>query len=217
VGVKIKNKFNLLNGMVLPKQEASKLLGPHYDSIILCFKDAWKSWEKFGELAPTCKKPLDSTTRANFIWNHVKENVKKRFKKVAGAIIRERGRLFALDVNGVALLRFKKVDSKHRASNIPTDQQLDLQMHFRKTQSVLPGFPDEATWLTCGYKLDELETKITDCVITCFVGGILEYVIPLGSQNVIADIFKAAEPVSSKAKVSPISAAQEVKKNKKQT
>ena len=52
MGVKIKNKFNLLNGMVLPKQEASKLLGPHYDSIILCFKDAWKSWEKFGELAP---------------------------------------------------------------------------------------------------------------------------------------------------------------------
>jgi hypothetical protein len=214
--VKIKNNFNLLNSMVLPKEETAKHLGPHYDRLLICIKEAWKSWEKLGELAPDCKKPLDSTSRANFIWNHIKDNVKKRFKKVSGVVIREKGRLFALEVNGVALLRFKKVDAKHRASNIPTRQQLDLQMHFRKTQTVLAGFPDESTWLTCGYALDQLETKMTDFVITCFVGGVLEYVIPFGSRNVVADVFQPSGRTARTAKVSPISAPQEVKKNKQQ-
>jgi hypothetical protein len=216
--MRYRHRFNLPSRAIIPEIQAKELLKPYFDRLFLCVKDAWEAWEKLGRVAPELKKPLDSTARANYLWNHIKSNVRRRFKDVRGVTIIEKGRTFVLSIDGVALLRFKKVDGQFRTRNVPTVRQLELQMQLKSQMVELPGLPPEATWLTCGYLLDPFETTIETYVITCFVGSDRKYVIPFGGGEAsIEKMQPAPSPVPlvpGKAKVFPISVPQETKKGK---
>ncbi len=201
-----KHHFNTSTRKIIPQEGAADLLRPHFSRLLKCQQDAWASWEELATVAPGHRKPLDSTTRANYIWNHTKENVKKFFKSIPGIAIRDKGRFFALDIAGVALLRFKKLTKNYRSHNVPTDRQLQLAMQIQTENDLLPGMPDEATWLTCGYVLGNHDTEIKECVVTCVVNTRVKYVIPLAPEKVVVEEIPAPQRVQRRANVSPIHA-----------
>lgn len=201
--MRYRNRFNLPTRKIIPEDQTKELLKPHLDLLFICVKDAWATWEKLGVKSPEIRKPLDSTARANIIWNHIKQNVKNRFRDIPGVSVREKGRLFALDISGVALIRFKKLNSKFRSSNVPTKRQMELQMQIQTTDTTFTGFSDDATWLTCGYVLNALETEIEKYAVTCSVGSKMKYVIPIVAGNVVTPEIVPSERTVRKAKVLP--------------
>jgi hypothetical protein len=54
------------------------------------------------------------------------------------------------------VVQFKKVNSKGRTSNYPTQTALNFE-----TQLLLPGFPT-CMRITCGYRLDKTNTEVAD-------------------------------------------------------
>lgn len=196
-------RFNLPGRNIISETEAVELLTPHFDRLFLCAKEAWDSWEQLGKVAPELRKAMDTTARANFVSSHFRENVRKRFKGIAGVSICEKERLFALDIEGLVLLRFKKLDRAFRSRNIPTHQQMELQMQLQATQVQLPNFPDEATWLTCGYVLNFHQTGIEKYVVTCSLGRQVKYIIPLMADNIIESPIEVVQQVGKKAQVLP--------------
>lgn len=197
------SRFNLPGRKIISEERASELLAPHFDRLFLCAKDAWRAWEQLGLVAPELRKAMDTTARANFVSSHFRESVRKRFKDVHGTSICEKGRLFALDIKGLALLRFKKLDRSFRSRNVPTHQQMELQMQLQTTEVQLPNFPDEATWLTCGYVLNLHQTDIEKYVVTCSLGRQVKYIIPLVADNIIESEIEVVQRTSKKAQVFP--------------
>jgi hypothetical protein len=197
------NRFNLPSRKIISEEEARRLLKPYLDLMLLSVKEAWESWTKLGEREPAFRKPLDTTARANIIWNHIKQNVKEKFKGITGVSICQKGRSFALRIENQAMTRFKKMDGKFRTSNVPTRRQMELQMQLQSANVALPGMADDATWLTCGYILDELQTKIEQIAVTCNIGSENKFIIPITADNVVTPIAKPAERTRRTAKVFP--------------
>jgi hypothetical protein len=197
------HRFNTSARAIISEEDAKEILRPHFDRLLLCLKEAWASWDELGTKFPAGKKPLDSTTRANYMWNHIKANATKRFKGVLGVTVLDKGRIFALDIKGVALIRFKKLTKKYHSHNVPTMRQLQLAMQVQSTNELLPGIPDAATWLTCGYVLDDHQTQINEYVVTCVVDSDIKYVVPLEAGNVVTEEIATPQRAPRTAKVSP--------------
>ncbi len=69
--------------------------------------------------------------------------------------------LFIVEFHGKVQVRFKKLNSNMKFSNIPTQQTLDFY-----EQLELPGIPAAAR-LVVGYILDETQTQLRKVAITC--------------------------------------------------
>lgn len=76
-------------------------------------------------------------------------------------------------------------------------------MQIQSSNIAFPGFSDEATWLTCGYVLNGLETEIEQYALTCAVGSEIRFVLPItvGSVDNVEPL--PVERISRKAKVLP--------------
>jgi hypothetical protein len=151
---------------ILSREQAIEILSPHLQAIEDCIKEAWKQWERFGEIAPELRKPFNAAERAMFIYRHIVENAKHKFCEIEGVQISEKRGFLSLIFDGKLVLRFKKFDRGLRSSGIPT-----RQYEIWKSQQMMPGF--EQTRIIGGYRVDSLKRSLFDIHITC----------PIGSQN----------------------------------
>lgn len=185
---------------LLSEDEARALLEKHLKELRQCISDAWAAWVLLGSRAPEFRVDLDAVARAACLSSHIRARVRECFqgREAEGIFIREKGRLFLLDICGKVLIRFKKLSIDLISSNVMTRQQMQL-----KFQLSLPGFP-EATHLTCGYVLDALQTSIDQMVVTCRIGSSLRYKIDLdGADNVEILVPTGAPSSETRPKVTP--------------
>jgi hypothetical protein len=185
---------------VLSEDEAYEILHPYLLEFHDCIVKAWSRWERLAADQPEIRKGLGPVSRASFVNDWIRENLKEAFSGRAkeGVRIHEKGRLLMVCIKGKINVRFKKMTPALMTSNINTDQQLGLQF-----QRSLPGIP-EATHLSCGYVLDALGAAIDLVAVTCRVGKALRYCIPVAAAERRMTPFTAAsedaEPSGAKVR-----------------
>lgn len=152
----------------LTQKQVLDELRPHWANLYKSIADGWAAWKILGENEPELRKPLNSRARAFFVYCHIVESAKRRFREVPGVFLSEKRGFLIIRFGKEVILRFKKLDSRGRARGAPT-KQFKLFME----QQCLPGFESTQRNLIGGYKLDDLQTQIEDILIIC----------PRGSDN----------------------------------
>lgn len=181
----------------LPQSEVAALVEPYQGTIQRCLRHGWDMWERLRDLAPDLFKPLKKRTRASFVHDHVCDQVRQSFNGVDGVVVSEKRGVLLLTIAERVDIRFKKLDKKGRARNIITKQQANLAAQMR-----MPGFT-EAMKLTAGYQLNELQTEMTNYLITYQRGRNLIWAFPLlGTEVEVIPLFPQDER-ATRRRVSP--------------
>jgi hypothetical protein len=138
-------------------EDAQRRLADIKQDLIDAHTAAAEAWETFVKEHPSLALPCDSTTRANFLHNHISSQVARRVGDRAQVEIADCLGFFALRVGHDILLRFKFV-GQGQPSNVATDQQKYLARQHYTEDMTLALNGDSAltppTLLTCGYTLD---------------------------------------------------------------
>jgi hypothetical protein len=156
----------------LKQDDAETLLEPYLAEVRECYNHAWEAWETFGETLPNIRRALSPSARARFIYDMTTDHARRVFgdpDRDGVRVLTVRG-LFVLDIEGIALVRFKKLRPNLTTSGIPTGQ---AQLFAYQQQ--LPGMPLHATKLVAGYLLNPVEDEISRVLITCSVDTRLEW------------------------------------------
>jgi hypothetical protein len=137
--------------------DAQDRLGPLRQLIIDAYLSAWETWRKLLEHSEF-SRPLSTTTRANFIHDHVCLTIDAAIDDLQNVTSTKALEFYALRIDSDILLRFKCV--QHGVpSNVKTHRQKRLarQIYTRDEVLALVG-EDEAliapTLLTAGYTID---------------------------------------------------------------
>lgn len=120
-----------------------------------------RAWDRFLAL-PDAVPLAEPRTRANIVSSFMVDEAIHRLLPLPNVqpIPNHTGTLFLIDDHYV--VRFKYVDEKGLSSNYPTDRALD----FNDPQASLDGIPAKAIRLDCGYKLNDVETQVTEvCLV----------------------------------------------------
>ncbi len=129
-------------------QQTLHQLSDYLETIFFCIT---KGFNRASAFLATSETTLDKTTRANIIRDHVVDEIKASFPR--DLWFRNQSRLFGLLING-HLIRFKKIDEKRLARNIPTRQARNFG-----AQIPLPGVSATIN-LNAGWHLDKSETLL---------------------------------------------------------
>ena len=103
---------------------------------------------------------LSTRSRASIISDFTRENAKLLLGSMDGVEPNEDLGFFKIYVNGMAVLRFKRIGSDGIARNLRTDQQIDYY-----NDVPIRGL-HRGTRMTAGYLLNATETEIADIRIT---------------------------------------------------
>ncbi len=118
---------------------------------------AAQAWKTLVEERPELALPCDSTTRANFLHDHICSQTARRVGDRAGVEVADSLGFFALRIGHDILLRFKFVGDGY-PHNVATQQQKHLarQQYTEEMTLALNGNSalTPPTLLTCGYTLD---------------------------------------------------------------
>lgn len=157
--------------------EGSAVLGPILPRIQLALRDAWRDLES---LPAAIRADMTARTRAGFLHDRILVHIRRSLDAEPGVtFLRGRGGLTLLAFKQRFLIRFKKLRSDLRTSNIPTQQSLAFAS--QKTLE-LPGMPPRLTHLNAGYVLNRMQTDIASTHITCPAGKEVAWEIPLTAE-----------------------------------
>ena len=154
--------------------EGSSVLAPILPRIQSALREAWRDLES---LPDTFRADMTARTRAGFLNDRILVHIRRSLDGEPGVtFLRGRGGLTLLAFKQRFLIRFKKLRSDLRTSNIPTQQSLA----FARQQTLeLPGMPPRLTHLNAGYVLNRMQTEIASTHITCPAGKEVAWEIPL--------------------------------------
>lgn len=178
------------NQIPLPtKDEAERVVAPIADLFRQVFKNSAEDWLT---LYDKLRHILSSRSRSTIFHDHIVYHAQSVFASVPGIrAFMQRG-IFTVCVSEQVDFRFKKLDSKMRASNVRTEQSRKYSMQLR-----LEGFEDLPR-LTAGYSLDELQLGLAQMCVTLQVGRRIEYIVDLnGSAGQQLIPFPAPAPAPS--------------------
>jgi hypothetical protein len=156
-------------GFTITRDTAHEALKPHFDRLAKCIRGGWNRWCQLRDERSDLAAPLNSSTRAGYVNDHIWDEVKKRFKDVSGTHIVEHKRLKLLVIEDQITLRFKKLDKRLHSKNVQTHQQRALGQ-----QLPIEGIPPLVR-LTIGYVLSKLETDIEIIAVTLPVDNTIEW------------------------------------------
>jgi len=152
------------------KEEAEKIIEPFRFILHKALTDAVADWPKFYDKV---RHILSSRSQSSIIHDHIVHHAKSLLAEIPGVkTFKQRG-IFTVALDESADIRFKKLDSKLRASNVKTSQSNRYSFQLR-----LEGFADLPR-LTAGYVLDDLRLALARAVVTLQVGRSVLYSIPL--------------------------------------
>lgn len=186
----------------ISEEDAKKILEPHLIILSNCIKAAWLKWENLNEIAPDFRFPLSSRTRACCIYDHICHEIKHQFLETKGVYVSESRGFLLLNIDGLVLIRFKKINSLNKSSNIATYQQ-----YVYNAQLELPGIPNSAARLTAGYLLDKFQASIKDMRMTFPMrkGVLWSFSLPGTEIQAIQPPMPFEEPVKAKVKAKGVS------------
>jgi hypothetical protein len=143
-------------------------------------------------------------TRASIIRDHIVAHVRETFDNVRNVvIIDKRSGLFCLEVKGLVVVRFKKLNEQMRTSNIPTQQALAFEQ-----QMSLPDIPHDAAHINAGYSPDKLWTNLKGIFIAAPNGKKIDWFVEIGDNGKampVVELFvqPTPSPASSSSRVRP--------------
>lgn len=157
------------------RDDGTRILGPYLARVASCIARAWSDLEK---IPPDIRANMSPRSRACIVNDQTVHYARQEFESdKTVAFVRGRGGLFMLGILGAFLLRFKKLRSNLRSSNIPTQQS----MAFLE-QAAIENTP-AATHINAGYILNKMQTVIAGMYVTCPAGKRLEWVIDLAQVS----------------------------------
>ena len=131
----------------MDQEQAMELVQP----LLALWHEGWHfSHAKYVSYPVDVTVDHDDTTTAACIRSHMWTWLQNNMLDIPGVDLIRAGatrQLPLLNYRGVALARFKKVDASGRHANYRTGQQDDFDR-----QRPLPGLPNAAVRLTCGYE-----------------------------------------------------------------
>jgi hypothetical protein len=139
----------------LPAAKAQ--IEPFAPRLIDAHEKAVAAWSGCLKLNPEFALPLDATTRANAVHNHLRHQIERSFDTDPLARPNEAMRTFGLLIGSEIFLRFKYVGHGEPHNVATTRQKLLARQEYDDDMALaLTGDPALAfpTFLTCGYTLD---------------------------------------------------------------
>lgn len=170
----------------ISKEEAAELLSPYLDLFRRCMDEAWHEWQSFYQ---SKHHLLDPRARAAIIHSEIANNARRYFEGLPNVQVKRARGILILNIHNRIVIRFKKLDHKHRTSNVLTRQQLLLSLNLQ-----LPGFPPHSARLNAGYKLDDLQTAIEEMLVTAQIGREVKWEINILSRQADNLVMLTATP-----------------------
>lgn len=153
----------------ISQARAKRILAPYLSLLAECVERAWARW--WEEIPPSARLAADPRGRAAMVYCFIIDEARARFDSMSGVSIRKTPQgLLWVNIQGLLLVRFKKLDETKRGSNVPTEFQRDYTLHRE-----LPHLPRKTPRLVIGYQLDRSQTKITDILVTFRVGDVVKW------------------------------------------
>lgn len=135
---------------MLSKEEAEKILAPHYPGLLECVDSGWNDYK---EIFQPHQSRLELRTRASNVRDLIVDNVRKKYFKSQNpriAVDKPNG-LFILSIDDIIFARSKKIKSDYTTANIFTQQTLDfingeLFPEYLKKAVVNIGYMVDSKW-----------------------------------------------------------------------
>lgn len=189
-------------------KERLELLEPH---LIAVHQAAMSSWVEHLKNDPEFTEPLDTTTRANILNDHVCRKIERRVAELSGVTVNDKLGFFALMVGDDILLRFKYV-GQGAPMNVATEQQRLLARQMYSEQMMLSLTGDLAgeppTMLTCGYVIDGDEIGRIEIRCDCVGHQTWSYDIYGGERVTMPQALPGQEDTTKPARITRKIAAQ---------
>ncbi|MBV9495537.1 MAG: hypothetical protein JOZ54_14910, partial [Acidobacteria bacterium] len=107
--------------ILVPVDTVKRHIQPHLQLLSDCIHDGF---DEYFTLPNAQRIKLHARSQASDVRDFIVDAVKHRFDGVEGVQFVERRGMFLLVVDGVASIRFKKLDRKKRSRNVETQQSL---------------------------------------------------------------------------------------------
>lgn len=171
---------------LLDQSEVKIILTPHMDSLNNVLQLAFDRYHNLND-----KHEHTPRSRASLIHDFIVINAEKEFSNITGLECGYTRGLFTVSFYDKVIIRFKKLDYRMKASNIPTQQALCFET---QEQLPLPSFPllPSPTIVTAGYIPNPTWTEINQKVITCYKDKEILWTIPIAhsTKSVIVPLFE---------------------------
>lgn len=152
----------------ISKAQAKRILAPYMEPLVQSIEQAWERW---WELPAKAVKAAGGRSRANLVYDFICDEIRTRFENMPGVSVHEtRHNMLWLNIEGLLVIRFKKLDNLKLGSNIATRFQTEFTLQMQ-----LPDLPPEAARLVVGYQIDKVQSKITDVLVTYRVGDVVKW------------------------------------------
>lgn len=162
---------------------AHAFLKPHVDKLVSALQFGWTAWERLGKEAPKLRVDLDPRARAACVSAWISAEARRLFSDQKSVRITDQRRFLELVFEDRYVVRFKKLDTRGRWSNISTKQQ----KLWNSQQLELPGLPPRAVRLIAGYQLNALGTALEKTMLAMPDQNAVAWVLEItgDSENVI--------------------------------
>jgi hypothetical protein len=166
------------------KEIAKEVLNPYMDRIR---ETMYRAVDEYKEKYLMYGHELKNRSKSSIIHDYVERHIRKEFgESMVGTL---RG-MFYLNINDKICLRFKKINSNLKSSNIRTQQTTLFD-----SQQTIPGIVPTALFVNAGYMVNSLYTDFNDLFIVCPDGD------KIGWSLCISDkIMKIGTPIGTSSK-----------------
>jgi len=160
----------------LSKTEADTILQPYYSALSRTIEKAFDRYNNFKD-----KVGHSPRSRASLIHDFMVNEAEKEFDDIPEVSTHSYRGLFALYFHDKLIIRFKKLNNKLKAANIPTQQA--LRFDAQEQLSLFPGEPIALATLTAGYVPGQAWTKIEKIAIVCWHNSELLWCLPIEKEE----------------------------------
>lgn len=172
---------------IQPAEVAQKILGPHLPTLRSCIDDGFRAVAAEEAARPEFHRATTPRTRACMINDQIVHLAETRFQGTEGVSVSHNRQFLTVTIDDKFEVRFKKLDKKLRASNIPTHKQRRYSLQLR-----FAGMED-ATRIIAGYQIDPYGQSVTPW-ITCPDGLSLHWSFPFPDADGQSVLHPEARP-----------------------
>jgi hypothetical protein len=171
----------------LSQDQIAAIASGYYDKIQAAIKLGFQDYLDFLSASNRqgIKTDFKARTCASLIHDYIRTRLREAFADDSNVKAEEFNGIFGLLISGCIFIRFKKLNSELKASNVKTEQSV----MFTKQQLEFPGV-GRITTLTAGYIPDATWTSILNIYLTCQVNDVVIWYKDLRQESKQPSIFE---------------------------